>query len=1087
MADEQIVQLKDLHPKKKSFKAFLHEKMPFLFDVRSLFYFGIGLFILGFLWMGYSLLNNSFTQLYGWDYQSQYVTMAYGFHDTWQKFFRTGYFELYSTNTYLGVDQIGANAYYGLFDPFLLLAYIVTPRSWIPQMYALLTIVKGMVGGLGMRWYCRYLGMKESSARVAGTAYAFNGFINFMVGFPTMVSASALIPFCLLGIEKVLKDKKPYVLAVSLLLLGMSCFFYLVVFCLFGVFYSIIRYFMTLKSRDLKDNLSVIGIGVYAFAAGLLLGSWVLFPSLRESSLSGRTTSLGSLYLEQITTSIKTFDIGGLFAAMFQMVGRHPVREMQGITSFLFPTVNYLWLPLARPNNYDSWTASMFSYTPIVILFFIALVSAVRRKKVGELLLFALFSYLVFTNFAYYFFYAFAGDGYGRWYIVLVPLIVYYGSRELDRLKEEPKWVIVTGALFTLTLSVVVWALYAFYFNGMTFDGTGMDGYWPESYTFPAYGTRDGIMHSLSWMIYYQFGLYGLVSVLFICFRYKKWLPKVLMGIIAVETIVCGNCSFIYGSSWSYQHNYNGGASFAEAMTSRIAKMNEDGEGTYYRTNIEGLVDKNSQIAFGANGTSHFSSLFNYETAALNAYSRLSNGGWSAYYGNKRVGLDLAFGTKYYVVRGEGYGSGFDFAAPNVPFDSECVYSDASYQIFRSGLNDDLYFSWMVNGLYPENNRNVDGSGLNIYQSDWYTGGTGDAAAKQVMRNEEVYVTGGIVQDEDLERLEALGAEIGTAPSYSDTAYSSTRYYFSSTMTGTLTADLYTTSDDYTYYGIRDGVAYGPAAFLDPDTSSDFVLSKTTYDPGASVRSDFQKIVLSRRIGTYLNEDWDGAYFALYIPNTVGNVRVYMIGDTMNADGTINEYQLLSYEYATLRDWNSGLRVNSSMPLFGMYAPGRVRAIVFLGKPSERQTYSLPSSFNCYMLERESLEGILDSLQAGRLKNVVYTSDRFEADGTFERAGMMTSVLAYDAGWKVTLQGEDGTSIQAETFNLNGGFLGYYVPAGNYHVVFSYETPFLNVASVFYTVSFLSLVGFFLIDVGVSYKKALAKEGMKIKIGRRRA
>ena len=109
-------------------------------------------------WMAYGLINNSFTQFYPWtDYFGQYVTMTFYYHDVWHTFFKTGYFELYSPNTYLGSDNIGSNSYYGLFDPFLFICYLF-PRSWIPQTFALATMVKGAVGAMAMRAYLKYRG-----------------------------------------------------------------------------------------------------------------------------------------------------------------------------------------------------------------------------------------------------------------------------------------------------------------------------------------------------------------------------------------------------------------------------------------------------------------------------------------------------------------------------------------------------------------------------------------------------------------------------------------------------------------------------------------------------------------------------------------------------------------------------------------------------------------------------------------------------------------------------------------------------------------------------------------------------------------
>jgi hypothetical protein len=145
---------------------------------------------------------------------------------------------------------------------------------------------------------------------------------------------------------------------------------------------------------------------------GLCCRPWTLFPSLRESTLSGRTTSIGSLYLAQLKTSLEGFDLKSFFGLLFQEVGGNNAREIQPLTAFFFPTVNYLWSPLLRgttSNHYDSWTSSLFVYTPFLILFFTALVSSIRRKKVSHLVAFALCCYLLFTNFAYFFFYAFTG------------------------------------------------------------------------------------------------------------------------------------------------------------------------------------------------------------------------------------------------------------------------------------------------------------------------------------------------------------------------------------------------------------------------------------------------------------------------------------------------------------------------------------------------------------------------------------------------------------------------------------------------------------------------------------------------------
>ena len=229
-------------------KEWVRKYLPFLFDINSLFYYVCIIFVMGLLWAGYAFLNNKGAALYGWDYSSQYVSMSYNFWDTWHKFFRTGAFEFYSTGTYLGTDNIGSNSYYGLFDPFLVVSFIF-PRAWQPQLFVIMSIVKGICGALALRAYLKYLGISERSARVGATAYAFCGYLNFMVGFPSFMSVSCTVPLVMLGVEKVLKEEKPAVLALSVFLLGIISFFFLVVVCVWGVLYAIWRYFWTILLR----------------------------------------------------------------------------------------------------------------------------------------------------------------------------------------------------------------------------------------------------------------------------------------------------------------------------------------------------------------------------------------------------------------------------------------------------------------------------------------------------------------------------------------------------------------------------------------------------------------------------------------------------------------------------------------------------------------------------------------------------------------------------------------------------------------------------------------------------------------------
>ena len=401
---------------------------------------------------------NSFTQLLSWDYTWQYISFTYRYWDAWHEFFGTGHFPLYDAGLFMGSDMIGSGAYYGLLDPFMSVCYLF-PRSWIPHMYMLMTFAKMVFGALMMRGYLRTMGIREWTARIGGLIYGFSGYVTFFEGFPSFASAVAFLPLILWGIEKTIREQKPTLLILGVAGLSLSCFFFVPVLCIFGVLYALWRFFTTVKSRNGITNVRVMILGVCGFAIGLMLGAVSLLPSVRESLLSGRSSSIGSAYLKSIIDSLKSRDVKSFFSLVFEEVGDSPGRELMGLISFFFPTGGWTTLPLAR-SGYDAWTASLFCYTPCVILFFAAIINSIRLRKWGHLVVVVVCVYAVFTNFSYFFFYAFTGNGYGRWYLILIPLIVYYCCWAFDLREEEPKFIPFVASLLALAGTI-----FTFYFT----------------------------------------------------------------------------------------------------------------------------------------------------------------------------------------------------------------------------------------------------------------------------------------------------------------------------------------------------------------------------------------------------------------------------------------------------------------------------------------------------------------------------------------------------------------------------------------------------------------------------------------------
>lgn len=1110
--------------RKTTFGQFMREKFPFLFNIRSLFYFFWLVFFIGMAWMAYGLVNNSFTQFYPWtDYFGQYVTMTFYYHDVWHGFFKTGYFELYSPNTYLGSDNIGSNSYYGLFDPFLFICYLF-PRSWIPQTFALATMVKGAVGAMAMHAYLKYMGVSESTARVGALAFAFNGWVNYFVGFPSFVSSAFTFPLILLGIEKVIKERKPITLVMGLFLLGIISFFFLVVACVWGVIYALWRYFWTIKKRNAKENIMVIVLGVGGFAIGILLSAWTLLPSVRESALSGRTSSIGKGYLDAILAAFKDKDFKTVLGYLFEPVGRNPIREMQALQAFFYPTIGYIELPLAG-SGYDSWTSNAFIYTPLVILFFIAFVNSIRNKKIGEIIAVLLCAYLMLTNLAYYMFYAFTGDGYGRWFIVLVPCAIYYACRELDHIKEEKKWVIFTGAFIALALAMTTWILTIIFVQDQHYD-EWLDPYWPSTLTYVPYQIRDnnGIIRSCLWIVFYQLGMDFIVGMVIFFMKNHKHLNKVLFGIIAVETVLWGNMSFVYKGTWSYKW-WNGGEEVRNQLTEFGENLLEDDPG-YYRTYYDDIRDRNSPYIWHTNGCATFHSLFNYDVAQLSCYiganrpievrdsaeNKYAYGevytskSWSAFYGHKRFGTDLALSMKYYAIGDEGYGEKFDGVAENVPWGSELVYGDhaSAFRLYKNPYVEKMPLGHAVDHIYKRNVRentfNQGDDFLTISSSGYITGGS-----RELLRNDEVLMTGAILEDADADALIAEDSSFTLdTPNESNSLFTPVNYFGQIYECRTPVA-----SNKFEWWGPHDN-HLGPTYFADIidngvkstfhteddgdqtryiDTKGNYITTKSGFSSNKEFKyyGDTDIVALTPANGDkYFNEDWGGACFSLdyNLRNSKYKTRVYMVGDRKKENGEIEENVLLSYEYWLL-DNVIGYRIGNSYSsdIFQMYPDGRVKYICFNAKPSDFAQGTFPSSVYIHKAERSTIESAFNVISDDQhnLTNVVYDKNKFTFESNFPSRKVVTTSVGYDAGWSVKATDEQGNVTYPKMLKVNGGLVGFVAPAGKISYELTYLTPYLKVGAFASSAAWFVIAGYSMVSFTLEVKKK-RKESMSAEV-----
>ncbi|MCR5490541.1 MAG: YfhO family protein [Bacilli bacterium] len=1044
----------------------------FLKNPNSVFYFIVATILIGFLWSLYGLVENSFTSAFNWDYSHQYLPFAYDYHDTWRTFFTTGQFPLFDANIFVGTDNIGANSYYGLFDPFIILMAFF-PKAWIPQLYAMATIARCTFAAAFMRMFLRYRGIKEWTARFGAIATAFSGYVCFMVGFPNFVSAVTYVPLILYGIERVLKEQKPGALILGVFLMEISCFMLVVTMCIWGVIYAVWRFFATIKERDAKTNWLTMGVGVMGFAIGIMAGSWSLLPSIRVSSLSGRTSSIGSAYMHSLFDAVKAKDFVTLFGLLFEEVGDNPGRTLMGLVSFFYPTGGYLTLPLivSTGNVYDAWTASIFCYTPFVILFFQGVIHSILQKRYSHIFAILGCVFLVFTTFAYYFFFGFSGNGYGRWFFVLVPLIVYYGCWAFDQRRTAPRWVPLAGSAIALVGSVLAFCAVYWALENLTFSAINGMTYFKSSYIMP-----DELYQNLNrfWYVWYEAGLIAVEGIIFFAGCRKKWLPYVMCGIVAAEAIAAGNCGYLYVGLWDMDTAFMGGSATL-ATNSQIADNIAAYDSSFYRAFFDGSKGTtNFAFAAGYNDVSSFHSLLNFGANDFGIMNKLKNasgtattyGGetymnatWTSVYRNKKMGLDQVLGYRYYVIENEnGLSSKSKWVGVNVPFGAE--------EVPELSVNRDTYRVYRVSEDYlPSVGHAIDSSkiyrlGKDGNYSNFYPKGinSGDKYFRQQKALQEVEMLGAII-DDDVE----LPAEFAIAetPEFLTDAAMEANFDLTRLSVGNgLNGYVYTVNSGDKLWPASDadyadeGVTY----FMNHYAEKTAV--KATDKPEVTCGVDH--FVLTPDDGEYFNTDIRGCYIDLKYYNSSYSTstqaswfkympRILVVGDALDENGNVLENQVLSYDATTFKrvadlsvdmaGYNNGT--------IGIYAKGKAKAVVLIWPDWVKSNGDLgvmkvsTNTINMYVEDFTALENKkYNFFRENALNDMKSSENRYTFSTNYSESKIVVTQFGYDEGWQCRVTTEDGKTENCTMLRLDGGLTGFIAPKGKNTYVLQYKTPY---------------------------------------------
>ena len=1009
-------------------KTKLREKFNFLFDFRSLFYYVILLVLICFAFFFSSLLSESFTTPFGGDYSQQGYAFYHNAYDDWWTFFKTGHFPLYDGNTFLGADNVEANTFYGLFTPFLVFL-LFFPRSVLPQAMVLMSIGKLVCGALLFRLYLKKMGAKESTARVFAIAYAFMGWTTYYLWFATFLDVTAFFPLILLGIERIIRDKSCWVVALGFFCIGVGNYFFLLTFGIFGVIYAGFRFFQTFKERKGIDHLKVIGLGFAGFFFGICMCAMVTFPALFASFKINRAQT--SKYLPNLIAAFKADDFKTAMKMIFTywepntVANYHPdINPISyspkwyyfcysfPLVSYLFPAVSGRFVTIVHFSSFENVGSSIFIFTPCMLLVVPSLIRSFKNKKISHFIALILILLCLFTPFVYWLSGAFS-NSYGRWQIVVSTTLITYVALNFDHREEFKKWQIILSGLLTI-LFMVGALLLANKLINLYAPSTVENEYVPgNSWSYLIdYQEVEGV-------VVYQFVIVVIELIVFFCLSKPKFnrIHPIIVGVfLIIEIAVQGNSYINYHGTQSMEDDVNCGEVEFNIQSNIVKQLNKENEETFFRMNSTQADEWHANLATAENynGVSTFHSFYNTEVDDFARMMALLNHetSWSALDFAKHSYIDEFLGVKYYMTYNpdttylNGDGSIYKTFEPNIPLNYTLKKEVDNYRIYENEKQINLGFS--LNKLYYKHRKEDDPIHNAFYPSN--------SLGPNLLRNEETLFDGVILNDEDINEIVTkydgfdVRDEVPTLKA---------QKLKSSSKSSNFVGKIYISRDEKNQYFNPAN----PSNAIKPENKYDETKDKDV-DP-----SRFQ-IVIEPNGATFPIGEKGGYYLIDYPYARSGGSRydaaIWLIDEEDN---------VITYDEGRYNEtcYNEGYIYR------GFYSKTPIKYIVICPINRGYDKFSYIKSVGIYYQPWEVVEAIYNQALDNQLENVRYRNSRATFMTNNETNRFVVTQLAYTKGWKLKAN-VNGEEQELKIYNAQGGFVGFVAPKGSVTYELSYLT-----------------------------------------------
>lgn len=190
-----------------------------------------------------------------------------------------------------GSDIITTLHYYAVGDPLNLLSAFV-PLAWSEYLFNFMVLLRLYLAGIAFSRYCFYHDKQRKAILIGMFLYVFAAYsLTLALRHPFFLNVLIYFPFMLLGVDKILDKKKPYVFILSVSILALCSFYFFYMASILVFIYAVIRYFTVFGKFEWKHCLLNVAKCIAFYGIGIMIASLVFLPVVMNMFASQRANA----------------------------------------------------------------------------------------------------------------------------------------------------------------------------------------------------------------------------------------------------------------------------------------------------------------------------------------------------------------------------------------------------------------------------------------------------------------------------------------------------------------------------------------------------------------------------------------------------------------------------------------------------------------------------------------------------------------------------------------------------------------------------------------------------------------------------